>query len=245
MTRDVTRDAQRDGMSCHTPPASGGGAGTAVATTPPATAPEVASWKLLATLAIAGAAAGLLVVSVYRATRPTIEKYEAMKVESAVREVLKAPARWDTLYLQHGALTRSPTGGDDRQELPKAYVGFDEGGKMLGAAVTAQEPGFQEEVLLMIGFDPASGTLTGFKVLDEKETPGLGDKIEHDTSFGGQFAGRVAPLVGVKSRSGADLSQVQTITGATISSRAVIRIINHAVARWRPLLATYQKGGTQ
>ena len=216
-----------------------------VTVTPPpsAKAPEVSSWKLLATLALAGAAAGLLVVEVYRATLPTIERYEAAKVDGAVREVLRAPARWDTLYLQNGALSKSP-GGGDRKSLPRAYVGYDAGGRRMGAAVTAQEPGFQEEVLLMIGFEPSSGTLIGFKVLDEKETPGLGDKIERDTAFGAQFAGRVAPLKGVKARNAGDASQVQTITGATISSRAVIRIINHAIERWQPLLVAYQKGGT-
>ena len=223
----------------HAPPSA-----PSVAVTPPpsAKAPEVSSWKLLATLALAGAAAGLLVVEVYRATLPTIERYEAAKVDGAVREVLRAPARWDTLYLQDGALSKSP-GAGDRKSLPRAYVGYDAGGRRMGAAVTAQEPGFQEEVLLMIGFEPSSGTLIGFKVLDEKETPGLGDKIERDTAFGAQFAGRVAPLKGVKARNATDPSQVQTITGATISSRAVIRIINHAIERWQPLLAAYQKGG--
>ena len=229
------------GHAHHAPPS----APSAASLTPPPTAkaPEVSSLKLLATLALAGAAAGLLVVAVYKATLPTIEKYGAAKVESAVREVLKSPARWDTLYLQQGALTRTPGPSDDLKDLPKAYVGFDESGKRLGAAVTAQEPGFQEEVLLMIGFEPASGTLIGFKVVDQKETPGLGDKIERDTSFTLQFAGRVTPLKGVKVRDPAEPNQVQTITGATISSRAVIRIINHAVERWQPLFAAYDKEG--
>jgi len=227
----------------HAPPS----APSAVAVTPPATAkaPEVSSWKLLATLAIGGAAAGLLVVAVYRATLPTIEKYAAAKEAGAVREVLKAPARWDTLYLQKGVLTKSPTAGEDRKGLPKAYLGFDAAGNRLGAAVTAQEPGFQEEVLLMIGFEPSNGALIGFKVLEQKETPGLGDKIERDTSFVSQFAGRIPPLKGVKKADASNLSQVQTITGATISSRAVIRIINHAVERWQPLLVAYEKGGAQ
>ena len=227
----------------HAPPAAPG----ATAATPPATAkaPEVSSWKLLATLAIGGAAAGLLVVAVYRATLPTIERYSAAKEAGAVREVLKAPARWDTLYLQNGVLTRSPTAGEDRKGLPKAYLGFDAAGKRLGAAVTAQEPGFQEEILMMVGFEPATGTLIGFKVLEQKETPGLGDKIERDTSFVSQFAGRIPPLQGVKKLDASNRGQVQTITGATISSRAVVRIINHAVEKWRPLLVAYERGVAQ
>ena len=231
------------GHAHHGPPS----APSAGVVTPPATmkAPEVSSWKLLATLALAGAVSGLLVVSVYRATLPTIEKYAAAQVEGAVREVLKSPARWDTLYLQKGALTKSPTPGDDRKGLPTAYLGFDAANNILGVAVTAEEPGFQQEVRLLIGFEPSSGTLIGFKVLAQKETPGLGDKIERDTVFVSQFAGRIAPLKDVKARNAADLSQVNTITGATISSRAVIRIINHAVERWQPLLAAYGKGGAK
>jgi electron transport complex protein RnfG len=97
----------------------------------------------------------------------------------------------------------------------------------------------------MIGFDPGSGTLTGIEVLEQKETPGLGDKIETDTAFRSQFPGRIAPLRRVKARSGADRSEVQTITGATISSRAVIRIVNNAVARWRPLLAAFDQAAAR
>lgn len=227
------------GHAHHGPPSP---PSTDVAPPASAKAPEVSSFRLLATLAIGGAAAGLLVVAVYRATLPTIERYEAAKVAGAVREALKAPARWDTLYLINGALTKSPAAGEDRKGLPKAYVGFDESGKQVGAAVTAQEPGFQEEVQLMIGFQPSNSTLIGFKVLDQKETPGLGDKIERDKSFVSQFPGRVTPLKGVKKVRTGNPGEVQTITGATISSRAVIRIINHAVEKWRPLLLAYQKG---
>lgn len=220
---------------------------SSIAVTPPPTAkaPEVSSWRLLSTLALGGAAAGLLVVAVYRATLPRVEGYEAAKVAGAVREVLKAPARWDTLYLERGALTKTPSAGDERKSLPSVFVGYDASGNRLGAAVTAQEPGFQEEVLLMIGFEPSNGTLIGFKVLDEKETPGLGDKIERDKSFVSQFPGRVAPLNGVRKLSTDNPSEVQTITGATISSRAVIRIINHAVEKWRPVLVAYDKRGGQ
>lgn len=215
---------------------------------PPAAIPPSKStpaWRLLLTLALAGATSGWLVVSVYKVTLPAVRKYAAEQVNAAVREVLKAPARWDTLYLVNDALTRTAPDKVDLADIPKAFVGFDASGKRLGVAITAAEPGWQELLTLMIGFDPQTGTLIGFKVLDQKETPGLGDKIERDTAFGGQFTGRVAPLHGVKGRAGKPPSEVQTITGATISSRAVIRIINHAVARWRPLLDAWDRGGAK
>jgi H+/Na+-translocating ferredoxin:NAD+ oxidoreductase subunit G len=217
--------------SCHVP------------TPPPVQHTSTPAWKLLATLAIAGAAAGWLIVTVYNLTLPAVQKHAAEQEAGAVSEVLKAPARWDTLYLVGHALSKMPPAGVDKQAAEKAFVGFDAGGRRLGVAVTSAEPGFQELITLMIGFDPATGTLTGYKVLDQQETPGLGQRIETDTAFGGQFAGRAAPLKGVKKRAAEDPSQVQTISGATISSRAVIRIINDAVAKWRPLVQAYDRGG--
>jgi len=203
------------------------------------------AWKLLLTLALAGALSGWLVVSVYKVTLPAVQKYAAEQVNAAVHEVLKAPARWDTLYLVGNTLTRTAPAKPDLADIPKAFVGFDASGRRLGVAVTAAEPGFQELLTLMIGFEPPTGTVIGFKVLDQKETPGLGDKIERDTAFGGQFAGRMAPLTGVKGRAGKPPSEVQTITGATISSRAVIRIINNAIAKWRPLLEAWDREGAR
>ena len=201
------------------------------------------AWRLLVTLAIAGALSGWLVATVYDITLPAVKRYASARLEGAVLEVLHAPVRWDTLYLVHDALTRTAPAGD-LEQTPTAYLGYDAEGKRLGVAITAAEPGFQELVTLMIGFDPATGTLIGFTVVDQKETPGLGDKIERDSAFTGQFVGRVPPLTGVKGHPGITPSEVQTITGATISSRAVIRIINHAIERWRPLLDTWDRGGS-
>jgi electron transport complex protein RnfG len=202
----------------------------------------VSSWRLLATLAIAGAMAGTLVVLVYQMTLPTIQKYAGAKIEGAVREVLRAPAKVDTLYLVGDKLSTTPPKGVDVREATKAFVGRNDKGERTGVAIEAAEPGFQEELLLMVGFDPATSAVTGYFVLDQKETPGLGDKIERDTSFGAQFRGKVTPIKGTKMTT-TDASTVQTITGATISSRAVIRIINNAVALWQPRVTAFDKEG--
>ncbi len=205
---------------------------------------QTPAWKMLATLFLAGAAAGILVVAVYKVTLPAIQKSAAAKVDGAVREVLKAHSTNDTLYLVKDALVAKAPDGIDPSELPRAYVGKDESGTRVGIAVVGEGPGFQEIMQLMIGFDPATGTLIGIKVLDEKETPGLGDKIEVDPAFMAQFATRIAPIVGVKGKAGAPPNQIQTITGATISSRAVIKVVNTTVARWQDLMQRYDKGAT-
>ncbi len=205
--------------------------------------PAVPSWRLLATLGLAGALAGGMIVTVYGMTRPRIEAHRAALVESAIREVLKAPARWDTLYLVDGALTREVAAGTDARRLERAYFGFDDAGAFVGAAVTAGEPGFSDVISLIYGLEPTTGALLGMKVLGHKETPGLGDKIEQP-AFTGQFDGLLTPLAGVKGSTGMP-NDVQTITGATISSRTVIKIINNATERWQPLLQAYLRGGTE
>jgi Na+-translocating ferredoxin:NAD+ oxidoreductase subunit G len=195
------------------------------------------SWRLLLVLGGAGALAGLLLVLAWQWTTPSITAHRARVEQAAIAEVLKMPATTDTLFLVDGRLSRTPSG--DPARLERLVEGFDARGTRVGVAVVAGEPGFADVVSVMIGFDPASGELLGMKILGHKETPGLGDKIEKDATFFGQFAGARAPLRGVKARSDDDKSQIVTITGATISARTVIRIINNAVARWQPLVAAY------
>ncbi|MDX2262202.1 MAG: FMN-binding protein [Gemmatimonadales bacterium] len=200
------------------------------------------AWRLLATLGFGGAFAGALIANVYERTLPAIRAAADARIQGAVQSVLGAPARLDTLYLVGEALSRTPPSGKELRDVTKVFVGLDADGTRLGVAVEAAAPGFADDVRLMVGFDPATSALTGFAVLGQKETPGLGDKIEKDTAFNARFIGKVAPLTGTK-QSTTEASMVQTITGATISSRAVIEIINGAIATWQPRLAALKPDG--
>lgn len=205
---------------------------------PPAEEAPTPTWKLLATLGTAGAAAGLLVGVVYSMTITPIETHRATALQEAIAEVLGHPARWDTLYMEGEKIVVRPAGA--AAKLPRAFQGYDAGGKRIGVAVLAAEPGFTEIVRLIVAFEAESGRLLGMKVLEQKDTPGLGDKIQKDSAFVRQFRGAMTPLKGVKRRSGNDPAELDVISGATISSRAVMRIINNAIARWRPLLLAQQ-----
>ena len=81
------------------------------------------------------------------------------------------------------------------------------------------------------------------KVLRHLETPGLGDKIVKDSAFVAEFDGVGSPILGVKpDRNTGDPAQVDMITGATISSKAVIKIINERISKLGDLLAGYEAG---
>jgi electron transport complex protein RnfG len=189
----------------------------------------------MATLATAGALAGLAIVAVYGWTQPAIRAHKARMVALAVANVLRAPASWDTLYLHDGRLTGALPAGSSPDDLEMVFRGYDADGLTTGYAIAAGEPGFQDIVRLMFGYDPVRGVILGMQVLESKETPGLGDKIEKDEAFVTQFDGARTPLIGVKPRdaTGAD-QEIDMITGATISSKTVIKVINNAIARLTP-----------
>ena len=207
---------------------------------------EVSSARLVMTLGLAGVLAGLLLVLVYEATEPAILRNKAEALRLAIQEVLKAPARYETLYVVEGRLSPDLPQDKNERQTERVFLGFDAKEHPVGFAIAAGEPGFQDVVRLIFGYEPGSRQLLGMKVLESKETPGLGDKIEKDLSFVKQFESAVAPLTGVKTGkgSGTDPSEIDMITGATISSKAVIRIINNKLDVLRPLLEAYVPEGS-
>ncbi len=202
---------------------------------PPPVVPEAKPQKLIVTLAGSGTLAGLLIVVAYHLTQPTIQANKERALAAAVNDVLKSPARYDTYYVAGDQLVTTPPAGD----AERVFLGRDENGAPKGFALVAAGAGFQDMIRVIFGYDPKGEKVLGMKVLENKETPGLGDKIEKSAAFVGQFVGAQTPLVGVKPGQGRDDDphQIDTITGATISSRAVVRTINTAVERLKPALS--------
>lgn len=199
---------------------------------------KVSTFRLVATLAVAGMLAGVLISLVNQHTKPIIDAYRAEQLRLAVYEVLPKAARYTTFYLVDGALSETLPAGAKESEYKRVYAGYGEDGAPVGVALSRGESGFQDVILVIFGFDPVAGTLSGMKVLESKETPGLGDKIFKDLPWVGQFfAGPQTPLVPVKPGAGKGLpGEIDTITGATISAKAVIAIINNSIAEWMPVL---------
>jgi electron transport complex protein RnfG len=208
--------------------------------------PEVPAWRMFGTLGVAGAIAGLLIVLVFGWAQPRIEAHQAEVLRSAVREVLRDPARYETLYVDGDRLATAPPAGVPENAAERVYLGYDASDTPVGFAIVTVKAGFQDNIRLIFGFDPRAGALLGMKVLESKETPGLGDRIEKDSSFVAEFRGVATPLVGVKSGAGKGAAdEVDMITGATISSRTIIDAINAALARLRPILEAHMAGGAQ
>lgn len=210
----------------------------------PSPGPQVPSWKLVGTLALAGALAGLAIVFVHQWSEPRIQAHRAAVLREAIREVLGGPTSYRTLWVVDGRLTDALPPGADSMSVDRVYLGDDPGGGSAGFAIEGERPGYQDIVRLIFGFDAARGEVIGMKVLESKETPGLGDRIGSDSAFLASFQGVGVPLVGVKSgaRTGG-AGEVDMISGATISSRTVIDIINARLEALRPLVEEYAASG--
>ena len=111
---------------------------------------------------------------------------------------------------------------------------------MLGYALTADGPGFQDTIGLLYGYLPDKRVIVGMEVLESRETPGLGDKIYKDADFKANFIElAVDPTIILVKKSKGKKSapnEVDAISGATISSKAVVRILNESVAKWNEKL---------
>lgn len=116
-------------------------------------------------------------------------------------------------------------------------------GELVGWVVKTAGQGYADKIEVLIGFDAKVQNLTGLFVLDQKETPGLGNIIV-TKEWRQQFIGKSTDkgLEPVKSGAKAD-HEIDAVTGATISSRAVTDIINIAVADLKEPLVD-KAGGT-
>jgi electron transport complex protein RnfG len=193
-------------------------------------------FRLVLTLAIAGLISGIAIIGIYEGTLPTITANKARELREAVFKVLPGVSQMQPLVVRDGELVAAAEPSADESAV---YGGYDNEGNFVGYAIPGAGPGFQDTIGLLYGFDAARRQILGMEVLESRETPGLGDKIYKDMDFVGNFkALSVDPtIVAVKKGTKTGPNQVDAITGATISSKAVVRIINETNAIWLDKLA--------
>lgn len=158
-------------------------------------------------------------------------------VQASLKPRIDANKLGDTLS-QIPALVPGSTRGE-KADAGEAvvYKALDAAGAATGWVIPASGQGFADRLELLIGLDATGGRITGLYVLDQKETPGLGDNITAK-AWRDQYAGKATdkPIVVRKTKPEAP-NEIQAITGATISSDSVTAIANAAVAKFRKDLA--------
>lgn len=159
---------------------------------------------------------------VHSLTARPIEAAKQAKQVNAIRQVI--PGEFDNDPSADVWKMETPDGGE------LEFYPAKKNGEPVGTAVkTYTNSGFGGQVWLMVGFNP-DGTIANYSVLEHKETPGLGSKM--DVWFAkdgkGDIVGKNPGTTGLKvSKDGGD---VDAITAATISSRAFLDAVNRAAA---------------
>jgi electron transport complex protein RnfG len=218
-------------------------------------APEPSSLRMVLTMAGIGLFCGVLIVLTFQLTLPIIKVNKARALEKAIFEVVPA-ATSKVTFVAAGDGIEVLEG--ENEIVYKYYAGYDDTGRLVGIALEAAGQGFQDIVRILYGYSPEKKCVTGIKVMESKETPGLGTKIETDERFLANFECLAAalgadgktikdPIVLVKPGKKTDPWQIEAITGATISSQAVANILEKSTAERIPViernLQTLEGGG--
>lgn len=197
-----------------------------------------------------GVFCAITIVTVYEATRPLIATNRSALRERAVLEVLPKASRIEAFGFDESQATFRLQNKQPNEEMTEEltlYAGFTPQDELVGVAIEAAGMGYQDTIRLLYGYSFADQAIVGLFVLESRETPGLGDRIETDSTFLANFkrlelstnedGTKVAhPIEFVKAGGKTKPWQIDGITGATVSSRAVAEILRESTQRWIPLL---------
>lgn len=172
---------------------------------------------MMAVLFTLGSLAAILLSFTAQFAYPLIEENRRIALQKAILEVLPQATNYKIL-----------------NEADKIYIGLNEHGDKVGLAFVAEGGGYQGIIKLMVGISQDWQQLSAIQVLESLETPGLGAKIA-SLEFTEQFVSlKVEPEIEyILNKPAQKANQIQAITGATISSRAVVKILNKTIHQVR------------
>ena len=174
---------------------------------------KMMAFRLGVTLTVICAVTSLALSFTFLITNPRIEAAAEKKKKEAILSVIKNAESYEPVQTAEGEI----------------YYRVLKGKELRGYALPVQAKGYSSTIEMMAGID-LRGKLTNLSVIKHEETPGLGARIveirpgEEEPWFTRQFRG--------KEQQQLDLKNIQAITGATISSRAVIEGVRQAVTEF-------------
>lgn len=179
------------------------------------------SLKIVLVLTVVAIVAAGTLSYVHQATAPAIAKTAALALQQSILEVVPGAKSYSELTGEELAVS---TGAEKPIDLggKQLYEVYDAAGNPIGLVISTEGPGFNGPIQVMLGLNLEKREITGVKVLAQSETPGLGARITEDW-FLRQFTGKSFddPF--------APKADIDSITGATISTGAVSSTIKQAI----------------
>lgn len=165
-------------------------------------------FKIALNLTIACLISGIIIAGTYAVTHPVAVRQAALLKEQSMKDLIQDADSFQPV-----------------PEKPEWFAAF-KGGHKIGYIVPAESKGYGGKIKMLVAVTP-EGKVIDYNVLAMNETPGLGDKGAK-SPFRDQFAGKAgADLVVVKDQT--KKNNIQALTGATITSRAVTKGVKEAV----------------
>jgi electron transport complex protein RnfG len=161
--------------------------------------------KITLNLVVVYVIGGLILALVYARTSPIMYRNAVLEKEAALKRLMPDADKIEKL------------GDWDIHEKHAEYFAATKGGSVIGYIIQSYGKGYSSYINTLIAVDK-DFRVQKIGILDQKETPGLGDEIDTD-SFKKEFIGKDAGHLRVVKSESPDY--IQAISGATISSRAV------------------------
>jgi electron transport complex protein RnfG len=175
---------------------------------------------MILTLTVIGICSGGLLSEVSNWATPKIEKNQKAETEKAIFVVQPDGKSYEIV-------------NNNKIEIYKVFDSFK---NLIGFSIVNSGNGFQGKIKIMTGVNIELNKITSIEILEQIETPGLGTKIT-EKPFINQFNElNTSPnIIWVKGKLPEQSNEIQTITGATISSKSVVEIINDGIEKAREL----------
>ncbi|MBD3263915.1 MAG: FMN-binding protein [Candidatus Omnitrophica bacterium] len=173
-------------------------------------------FKITGALSFACALCAFLLSFVYESASQRIRENEEKRITSSIEKLAPRAKKIELL-----------TSVEDMYRLEN------EENQLVGYAFLAKGQGYQGKITLLGVTGPDLKYLIGIEVIESVETPGLGSKIRGE-EFKKQFEGLNIsdPLSLIKEKPVKD-NQIKAITGATVSSKSVVNILNKRIEQVR------------
>ena len=180
------------------------------------------SWLLI----ISSFCFGLLIAITNAAWAPRIEQNKIDKLNRLMGGLLPKATEFE---LETDIEIKSARG---KKAKSTVYRAVSDAGKCAGWVFNASGSGFADKIELVVAVDKDFEKITGFDCLASNETPGFGDRIKLPW-YRNQFAGAPAEKLQLVKTGDAEKidSKIVAVTGATVSSEAVVEIINNSITQ--------------
>ncbi|HEX72450.1 MAG TPA: FMN-binding protein [Candidatus Hydrogenedentes bacterium] len=202
---------------------------------------QPSSLAMVRTLGGIALISGCLLSLVYQITYAPIQRNTEARIQAAVLDLLPGATTQRAFEI--------PVPGEGGAGMSSViYAGYDAAGNLVGVAIEAGDGGgYGGEIRIMYGYLPDKSQISGMTVLLMRETPGLGDRIRTDPGFNARITGLEVslnaakdalthPITFIKSGEETGPGEIDGISGATISSQAVVRAIRRSTDILLPLV---------